>query len=400
MHNLLVEPEYYSRYPPLGLLKLASYHKNKGDTVELVRGNTIPSKKPDCIYVTSLFTWAWIPVHSSVRYYKMRYPDIPLHVGGVYVTLLPEHAQLSGADYVHKGIIPEVEEYMPAYDLVPEWNGSIIFASRGCVRKCGFCAVPKLEGSPKYLKTEIRHLIYPKHTRLIFNDNNILGNSNWKTLFDEIIDIGLKVDFNQGLDARLISEEAATKLGKMKFYPVLRMAYDYIGIGKFVKNAIERLFENGVSKREIIVYVLFNYADSPEDFLDRIRDVLNWGAAAYPMRYTPLTSLDKNKHIGPKWDKDSLNLVQRARRVIGYGGAFPPYEALINKLNKAESFGEAFELFPLKDLKNKTDGIVEHSKEMADEESQEHLNQNSKRSVSYWSSYQREENWRLIPKKK
>jgi hypothetical protein len=399
LHVLLVEPDYYTRYPPLGLLKLASYHKSKGDSVELVRGNTIPAQSPEIIYVTSLFTWAWIPVHSSVRYYKIKYPDVPLHLGGVYATLLSDHAELSGADYVHKGIMPEIEDYLPSYDLVPEWDGSILFASRGCIRKCGFCAVPKLEGAPKYLKVGIRHLLYPKHTRIVFNDNNILGNNNWKEIFDEVIDIGWKVDFNQGLDARLITEEAAQKLGHMKFFPAIRVAYDYSGIGKFVKKAIERLMENGISGREIFVYILFNYADSPEDFFQRVKEVVNWGATAYPMRYTPLNSLDKNKHIGPKWDVKSLQIVQQSRRVIGYGGAFPPYEGLVKKLNAAKNFYEAFELVPVTQTR-KSKGIIEHSKEMIDEGSTEHLKTRSIRQTPYWSSLRKEENWRLIPKKR
>jgi hypothetical protein len=398
LHILLVEPDYYTRYPPLGLLKLAAYHKSKHDTVELVRGNTIPSKSPDLIYVTSLFTWAWIPVHSSVRYYKMHYPEVPLHLGGVYATLLTDHAELSGADYVHKGLMPEVEEFLPAYELVPEWDGSIIFASRGCIRKCGFCAVPKLEGSPKDLKSQIRHLLYYKHHRIIFNDNNILGNKNWKSLFDEIIDIGWKVDFNQGLDARLITEESAEKLGRMRFFPFLRMAYDYIGIGKYVKSAIERLAANGIERRHILIYILFNYAESPEDFFQRVRDIINWGAVAYPMRYTPLNSLDKNKYIGPKWDSESLQIVQEARRVIGYGGAFPPYEGLLKKMNVAKNFKEAFELFPINSPRKRTMRLIEHSKEMISEGSKEHLKSATTR--TRWSSSRIEENWRLIPKKR
>jgi hypothetical protein len=91
------------------------------------------------------------------------------------------------------------------------------------------------------------------------------------------------------------------------------MAYDYIGIGKFVKNAIERLADNGIKRRHMLIYILFHYADSPDDFFQRVKDVLNWGATAYPMRYTPLNSLDKNKYIGPKWDQKSSQIVQRSR---------------------------------------------------------------------------------------
>jgi hypothetical protein len=187
----------------------------------------------------------------------------------------------------------------------------------------------------------------------------------------------------------------------MNFFPVLRMAYDYVGIGKFVKKAIERLSANGIRRRSILIYILFNYADHPDDFFQRVKDVINWGAAAYPMRYTPLNSLYKNKHIGPKWDYESLQIVQRSRRVIGYGGAFPPYEVLVKKINSAKNFEEAFKLSPEHSHRKLSKDLIEHSKEMIDEGSEEHMKMKSNRKKSqYWPSFRMEENWRLILKKK
>ncbi len=355
LHILLVEPDYYSRYPPLGLLKLAALHRYKGDTVELVRGETRPLRRPDKVYVTSLFTYAWKPVHRAVRYYKKLFADVPVSVGGIYASLLPDHAAMSGADWVHKGLMDEAEGLLPDYDLVPEWDGSIMFASRGCIRRCGFCSVPKLEGRPSALKYSIKHLVYPgharsehccnkkHHTKVILWDNNILGNANWRALFDELKELGLLVDFNQGLDARLVTQEVAEKISRMRM-DVIRVAYDYHGIGPFVERAVKLLRGAGVSSRKIVSYTLFNYQDDPEDFFQRVRDLLNWGAVCYPMRFEPLTSLEKNRFVSPKWGREELEMVAKARRVIGYAGAFPPYEGLVNKFNHAKDFHEAFEL--------------------------------------------------------
>lgn len=70
---LLVEPQksnrYHTAYPPLGLLKLASYHEKRGDTVRLVSGTVEDGFNPDLIYITSLFTYAWGPVHEVIRFY-------------------------------------------------------------------------------------------------------------------------------------------------------------------------------------------------------------------------------------------------------------------------------------------------------------------------------------------
>ncbi len=355
MHILLVEPEYYSRYPPLGLLKLAALHRYRGDSVELIRGEKHPLRRPDRVYITSLFTYAWKPVHRTVRYYKKLFPDVPVSLGGIYASLLPDHAAMSGADYVHKGLLDEAEGFMPDYDLIPEWDGSIMFASRGCIRRCGFCSVPKLEGRPSALKYSVKHLIYPghakakdccpkrHHTRVILWDNNILGNANWRALFDELEELGMLTDFNQGLDARLVTQEVAEKIGRMRM-DVVRVAYDYHGIGPFVERAVKLLREAGVSPRKIVSYTLFNYQDDPEDFFERVRDLLNWGAVCYPMRFEPLTSLEKNRFVSPRWTREELEMVAKARRVIGYAGAFPPYEGLVDKFSRAKDFHDAFEL--------------------------------------------------------
>ena len=96
-----------------------------------------------------------------------------------------------------------------------------------------------------------------------------------------------------------------------------------------------------------MVYVLYNYKNDPEVFFQNVRDVLNWGAVAYPMRYEPLNALEKNRYVEEQWTGEALEMVQDARRVVGFGGAFPPYEALVQKFNQAHNFMEAFSLLPV-----------------------------------------------------
>jgi hypothetical protein len=346
MHILLVEPAYYSRYPPLALLKLASYHRVKGDTIELVKGCTYPKHKPDLIYVTSLFTWAWRAVWTSVRYYKRIFPDTEVWLGGIYASLLPRHAEISGADQIYTGIFEEAENLMPAYDLIPEWDGSIVFASRGCNRRCPYCAVWQIEGKINSCVESLKHMIYPAHTRIILWDNNILQSPYWYEIFEELVWFGqvkgIRVDFNQGLDARLITDESAERMSKMKLVCV-RISFDSKREEKYVKRAIEIMNSYGIRGRKIGVYVLFNYSDTPDDFFERVRNILNWGAVAFPMRYQPLDTLEYNKYVGDKWDEEKLSLFAKFRRVCGYGGAFPPYKWLVEHFNKASSFEEAFQ---------------------------------------------------------
>jgi len=347
---LLAEPhksrKYHTPYPPLGSLKLASYHRQRGDLVRLVNGVSGNGFRPDIIYITSLFTYAWEPVHEVIRYYSAEYKNARVIVGGIYASLCTEHLRKAFGSRVEivKGLVPEIENLLPDYSLVPEWDASILFSSRGCIRKCKFCSVPQLE--PKFeAKNSIKHLIYPGHRRVILWDNNILASPYWQNIFGELEQSGLEVDFNQGLDARLFTEETAIRIKRMKV-PIVRLAYDSKGIKVPLKRAIGLLQDVGVTGRRIIVYCLYGFLDTPLDFLERVTNLINWGVVAYPMRYQPLEPCIKNSYVSPNWQPEQLEMVARARRVIGYGGAFPPYEGLRNKLLDASSFNEAFSLRP------------------------------------------------------
>jgi hypothetical protein len=182
---------------------------------------------------------------------------------------------------------------------------------------------------------------------VIFWDNNILQSVYWKEVFDELIQLSnvnvMKIDFNQGLDARLITDEVAEKLSRMKLMCV-RIAYDNEAMKESVKNAIEKLSARGIRRRSMLVYLLYNFDDDPDCFLARMRDVLRWGGVVYPMRYEPLDALERWDYVSPKWDKRTIEIVEDFRRVYGYGGTFPPYEWLVKRFEKSKSFAEAFEL--------------------------------------------------------
>lgn len=340
---LLVQPDYYTRYPPLGLLKLASLHETKGDSVEFVRGLHQAGPVPDLIYITSLFTYSWQPVHEATSHYRSKYPQARIVIGGIYATLIPEHAWLGDADEVHKGLVLDAERYRPDYSLVPGWDSSILFGTRGCIRKCAFCAVPRLEGKTWGPARSISDLVHPDHKKVVLWDNNILGVSNWKDVVAELRGLKIGVDFNQGLDARLINDDVAQTLSGLRVNPI-RMAYDIPGERTALERAIPALEAAGFNRRRIIVYTLYNFTDTPQEFLNRVVDLLSWGVVSYPMRYEPLNSLVKNKYISPHWTARQLEMVASARRVMGYGGAFPPYRGLLEKFRNATSFEQAFSM--------------------------------------------------------
>jgi len=369
----LVEPEFHSPFPPLGLLKISSYHKSRGDTVELIqlRGKVkkghfslfaIPSRYPDRVYITSLYTWTWEPVWKAVKFYKQLFPKAEIWLGGIYASIMPDHAKQSGAHKVIPGVWREVENFPPDYGLVPEWDGFIVHASRGCNRRCPYCMVPKTEGKLKAKQSILPLILDPKsgglrHSfkNLYLFDNNILQAKNWPEIFKELVflhrSFGLRIDFNQGLDARLITDQTARLLSQIESWRKfpLRIAYDTLSQRKAVRQAIRKLKSSGIDPSQILAYALFNHREGPEEFLSRVQDLLELGVAVYPMRYQPLYALTKNSYISPSWSLEKLERVERFRRIVGgkvhAPGSLPPFNALREKFLKAKSFNQAFEVY-------------------------------------------------------
>lgn len=364
MNVLLVEPDYYTRYPPLGLMKLASYHRSRANNVKLVKGiNEEINFDPDRIEITSLFTYAWKPVHEAIKFYHKKFPDTKIRIGGIYASLMPERIK-SFFPYVtiHTGLCNEVEKYLPSYDILSDvekwsnWDSSIVFTSRGCIRSCPFCMVPKIEGKIRSVIDDIQRFIYAGHKKVILWDNNFLASPNWKKMVEDLHDLNLLVDFNQGLDARLINEEKANMLSSLRFR-LIRLAYDSKKEKKSITNAVSLLSDYGIRERNISIYALYNfydsefsYGDNPSSFFDRIKYISKLGCVSYPMRFEPLFSLQKNQFVSPLWTSKQLEMIAKARRVIGYGGAFPPYEGLVKKFLNADTFEEAFNLYQTKPI--------------------------------------------------
>lgn len=359
MNIMLIKPQYYSPYPPLGLLKFATYYHDKGHHIEFMPdGYKKPKKEPDLILVTSLWTWAWWPVHRAIKIARVNHKGAKIKLGGIYASLMPEHAAESGADEIVTGLEPKVENLTPDYSLVPTWNDepwniSIVFTSRGCSRKCDFCAVPTLEGGIiSKTKEIIENQIHPDHDWIHVQDNNILAQSNWKEALEILADHNKKMDFTGGIDLRIVNDEQARMIAYMRIRSI-KAGFDRLSQHKRIHKGIQTFEEAGQRARDIVLYELFNYKDTPQDLFDRMKLASEWKAVSYPMRFQPvngLLALKKDSYIGKYWNEQLLEVVARGRRILGTHGAFPPTNTLHDRFETTSEIRELLKINRVKGL--------------------------------------------------
>ena len=335
MKILLVEPDFpippksknHRDFLPIGLLKLASYHRAKGDEVKLIRGNQqFPDFYPNQVKITSLFTYWSNYVWESVKFYKETYPQAKVIVGGIYASLMPEHCKKSGCDEVFIGVDVKVEKFKPAYDLV-DVDYQIVHTSRGCLRKCKFCGTWKIE--PKFVsKKSIKDEICSN--RVIFYDNNLLANPHIKDILEELKNAknNGRVVYSEsqcGIDGRLLTPEVAKLLKQARFLNP-RIAWDHgYNQRKMIKKQIDMLVEAGYPTKEIYVFMIYNYEPEYYEMLKKLKQCKRWGVQIADCRYRPLNQTfdnynprgrqtNEDYHIHPKWTDKQIKLFRKKVR--------------------------------------------------------------------------------------
>ena len=215
-------------FPNLALMKLSAWHKARGDEVEW----WVPMMEYDRVYSSKVFTFT---------------PENPY---------LPENTIKGGTGYGIMDELPEeIDAMFPDYSIYPNCKHAIGFLTRGCIRKCPWCVVPKKEGKIRPYRTW-REIKRPDSRDIVFMDNNVLA-CEWG--LEQIADMAgqnVRVDFNQGLDARLIDDHVAGMLARLKWIRFIRMSADTDAMLDVVLGAIDRLGKAGVKPYRVFVYVL------------------------------------------------------------------------------------------------------------------------------------------------
>lgn len=281
MKILLVDPD--AKWPNPVLMKWSAWHKKRGDKTTLMRGwdPDILSDPPDKAYISCVFSWN-APKAREIA------------------VLLPCPVEIGGYGINSAKLPDEIEHIMPDYDLYGT-KYDLGSTTWGCIRGCGFCIVPKMEGRLRE-RASISEFHDPRHKRVVLSDNNILG-LRWK-FFENLRYIkehDLKVDYNQGLDCRLFDEEIARALSEVKIDPI-RFAFDTMGQEEPLKKAIELTHEYITDNyRKIIVYALFNFEDTPAEALYRVMKVRELGASPFAQQFFPIGWESDETYVSPNW---------------------------------------------------------------------------------------------------
>lgn len=305
---LLVDPRKMS-IATLSLMKFSTYFENKGWNVSYVEGTQffhLP-KKVDKIIVTGVFTFDLPKVVEVTNYYKSKYglDNKDVHLGGIAVSLMSDYIrEMCGDVDIHFGICEKVDELKPDYSLYPDIDYSIGYSTRGCIRKCQFCAVHKVE--PKFVKIEKwENMLNMNKPRIQMLDNNFTACDNewFARVCQRLSYFGKLVDFNQSVDCRIFTEFHAENFRKVRL-ECLRFSYDGKHVPeKKVRKAVEIAKAYGYT--DIRFDVLYDWDDTPEEFYHRLDVLTELDCKAFPMKFVPLESLNR-EHVGEHWTKNQL----------------------------------------------------------------------------------------------
>jgi hypothetical protein len=519
---LLIEPNYKNKYPPIGLMKIATYHRKMGDNVVFYKGDLkvfiikqathlcieqlmkiddqidwlekkniiyqyIKTRKAswieeldisdtkhyeliiswlesyknyywkkeyinspiwDRIFITTLFTFYWKITIETIEVAKTLIKDMKdLMVGGVLATILYKEVEEATGIKPWKGLLntpgvldkdnDDIIDDLPLdYSILeeidykyPENNAYYGYMTRGCIRKCPFCAVPTLEPRfnkfiPIKDKIELTKKTFGDQRNLLLLDNNVLASKDFEKIINDIKDCGFHngatyvepnyldiaitnlknrtndyayikkayflfqellkkskgetqtlvynilkqnkllkldtckkeyiykayevldklyesqrnkspkqryVDFNQGVDARLFTEEKVRILSEIPIRP-LRIAFDDLKFKEEYVAAIKLGAKYGL--KDFSNYLLYNFNDRPEELYNRFRinidlcDELNVSIYSFPMKYHPLIGdySENRDYIGQYWNRKFIRAVQAilnaTKGKIGKGTSF------------------------------------------------------------------------------
>lgn len=264
-------------FPNLPLMKISAFHKKQGDSVEWYRG--LLSGHMNRVYMSKVFSF-------TRDYEWVIDADEVVKGGSGYAIKLED-----GKEVYHKEIdndLPDdVEHIYPDYSLYPQYTQDCAygFLTRGCPRGCGFCHVASKEGKCSHKVANLDEF-WKGQKKIVLNDPNILASSDHKDLLQQLIDSKAKVEFNQGLDIRLITDDNLELLKKIRLTQI-HFAFDRYEDKGIIEPRLRAIKDIGYdrNKGKVTVYILCNYDTELWQDIERIQLCRELNFSPYPMIY-------------------------------------------------------------------------------------------------------------------
>ena len=260
-------------FPNLPLMKLSAWHKQQGDSVEWYDPLFHSIGEPfDKAYMSKVFSEEY--THNYPYYVNAK----EVIKGGTGYCISVVDGKEVFDESKNFDLPYEVEHIYPDYDLYPQYtkNTAYGFLTRGCCNNCSFCIVSQKEGMCSHKVADLSEF-WRGQKNIEVLDPNLLSCKDHMELLQKLSDSGVKVNFNQGLDARFINERNVEILKQINI-SMLHFAFDFMknekriieGL-KIAKEALE------ISERNTIVYMLTNYDTTIEQDLYRIDNIKEVG---------------------------------------------------------------------------------------------------------------------------
>lgn len=289
-------------YPNIALCKIAAWHKQQGDSVEWANAFF----HYDRIYMSKVFNFS--P------------DDLTVYDSDEIVR--------GGTGYNISSQLPtEIDRIQPDYSIYPNVPSDVAygFLTRGCPNKCHWCVVPRKEGAiVPYM--DVDEIAVTGRRKLILMDNNFLAAGDYAhQQLDKIIERGYRVDFNQALDARLVTDDFAKKLARVRWLDKNRIRFgcDTYKQIEDCERAMQLIISHGFHG-EFFLYTMLN--DDFQECYERIhywwdklqeqreKHASNW-VYAYAQ---PYRDLDNPHRPIPQWQKDMASWVNKKAHFVAH----------------------------------------------------------------------------------
>lgn len=258
-----------SKIPNLALMKISAHFKNKGYETEFY--SPLFHDKYDLIFASKIFMYP----HQNDYYLRK-----DMIKGG------------PGFD-IYSKLPSKIDHVYPDYSLYNTIDFAMGYISKGCIRNCEFCIIPEMEGLT-YKFADLEEF-WKDQEKVMLLDNNILSCKYHLTELKKLIDSGVRIDFNQGLDIRLINKKNARLLSKIPRWKGLRLrfAFDDPKLAKIIEKKLFILNDAGISNGAIQFYLLIGYDTTHQENLMRLRFLRKKRIAVFVMPYNKMDPYQK-----------------------------------------------------------------------------------------------------------